>query len=110
MDTPKKAREEMQDEIIQFLDERRETVRLLLNNAADVSSLIPSWKPEQGIEFGDKDSRANVLQLAIPAVNQIPSLLLHDMGEQRAHLAQEQAARISRVFSFSNHKCVHDVE
>jgi hypothetical protein len=66
-----------------------------------------AWKPEQGIEFGDKDSRANVLQLAIPAVNQIPSLLLHDMG---AHLDQEQAARISRVFSFSNHKCVHDVE
>lgn len=105
-DTPKKTRKQMQDEIVQFVDQRRENIRQLLNNAGDVSSLILSWVPGQSVDFGDKDFVDNIAQLAIPVVNQVPSLLLHDIGEERTHLDQEQAERISRVFSFSNHKCM----
>ena len=100
----------MQDEIVQSVDQCRENIRWLLNNAGDVSSLIPSWVPGQSVDFGDKDFVDNIAQLAIPVVNQVPSLLLHDIGEERMHLDEEQAERISRVFSFSNHKCVRDVQ
>ena len=96
----------MQDEIVQFVDQRREKIRQLLNNAGDVSLLIPSWVPGQIVDFGDKDLVDNIAQLAIPVVNQVPSLLLHDIGEEQMHLDEEQAERISRVFSFSNHKCI----
>jgi hypothetical protein len=34
-DTPKKTRKEMQDEIVQFVDQRRENIRQLLSNAGD---------------------------------------------------------------------------
>jgi len=109
-DTPKKTRKQTQDEIVQFVDHRREKIRQLLNNAGDVSSLIPSWVPGQCVDFGDKDSVDNIAHLAIPVVNQVPSLLLHDIGEERTHLDQELTKRISRVFSFSNHKCVPEIQ
>lgn len=105
-DTPKKTRKQMQDDIVQFVDQRRENIRQLLNNAGDISSLIPSWVPGQCVDSGDKDFVDNIVQLAIPVVNQVPSLLLHDIGEERTHLDQEQAERISGVFSFKRHKCV----
>ena len=105
-DKPKKTRKQIQGEIVQFVDQRRENIRQLLTNAGDGSSLTPSWVPGQSVDFGDKDFVDNIAQLAIPVVNQVPSLLLHDIGEERTHLDQEQAERISRVFSFSNHKCV----
>ena len=96
----------MQDDIVQFVDQRRENIRQLLNNAGDISSLIPSWVPGQSVDSGDKDFVDDIVQLAIPVVNQVPSLLLHDIGEERTHLDQERAERISRVFSFKRHKCV----
>jgi hypothetical protein len=54
MDAPT-TNERMRDEITRFVDQRRETIGRLLNNAGNVSSLIPSWVPEQNIAFGDED-------------------------------------------------------
>ena len=108
-DTSERTRTQIQDEILEFVDQRREKMRQLLENAHDVSSLIPSWVPGHSNHLADADFVDNISKLAIPVVNQVPSLLLHDIGEERTDLDQEQAERISRVFSFSNHKCVPEI-
>jgi hypothetical protein len=49
----------------------------------------------------------HISELAIPVVQQVPSLLLHDLGEERMDLDKERLECIPNIFSFGNHVFVH---
>jgi hypothetical protein len=76
----------------------------LVKNAKHVPSLIPSWKPGPS---ADKGLAEHVSKLCIPTfVGGQPSLLLHDLGEERTDLDQRYAAHIQNIFSFATHTYV----
>ena len=72
--------------------------------------LLPLWIPE--IEGGSAASTENtafrdhVKALAIPTVDGLSSMLLHDLGSETSAVNQKQAEYIRGIFSFYRHRCV----
>jgi hypothetical protein len=78
-------------------------MKTLVENAHHVPLLLPSWKPDPSV---DKQSAEHISRLCIPMdQNGRPSLLLHDLGEERNDLDRERVTRISEIFS-AGHRCV----
>jgi hypothetical protein len=98
-----KRRLEIKNEVHQFSDQCRGKIRQILSDAGDMSSLIPSWSP---VNSGDESFMDHISQLAIPVVDEAPSLLLHGIGEEGMPFDEKHAQRISSVFSFNKHVCV----
>jgi hypothetical protein len=79
-------------------------MKTLVENAKHVPSLLASWKPGPS---ADKDLAKHISELCIPTASDgRPSLLLHDLGEERNDLDRERVERIPDIFSFANHTCV----
>ena len=70
-------------------------MRELVTSADDIASLLPSWKPKQS---ADATLKRHVSELHIPAVCGRPSLLLHNLGEQRTGLDTNRISRIPDIF------------
>jgi hypothetical protein len=87
-----------------FLEQCRPTMRRLVMNAKHVPSLIPSWNPAPS---ADKGLAEHISKLCTPTgEDSRPSLLLHDLGEEKSALDKERVARIPHIFSFGSHMCV----
>lgn len=78
-------------------------MRVLVKNANRLSSFLPSWKPrDYPPEFAE-----HIEKLCIPALSDGgPSLLLHDLGEEKDELDRARLERIDEIFLFSKHTCV----
>jgi hypothetical protein len=101
--TPSKPPADFDAAIDKFLNECRPRMRQLVKNAKKISSLLPPWNPGSL----NKDLEKRILQLQIPTVSSGgPSLLLHDLGEEKSSLDTERIARIPDVFSFAKHTWV----
>jgi hypothetical protein len=101
--TPTKPTEEVDAIISEFLDRCRPRMQVLVKNANHVPSLLPSWKPNTSIG----KLAEHISGLAIPIVRSgQPSLLLHDLGEEKDDLDKDRIARIPDIFSFGYHTCV----
>jgi hypothetical protein len=101
--TPPKPREKLDNMISEFLDKCRPKMHELVKKAVDGSSLLPTWIPERAPskEFAD-----HMTELCIPTVSGgQPSLLLHDLGEER-YLDREHIRRLRNIFSLDSHTCV----
>jgi hypothetical protein len=72
-------------------------------NANDIPSLLPSWKPGQ---FADDTLKRHMSELQIPAVRGRPSLLLHNLGEERTKLDTDRISRIPDIFLPEQHTYV----
>ena len=80
----------------------------LASKAGDIPSFMPSWTP------GPMDSvphlEDHMLRLKIPQDKSgLPSLLLHDLGEEKSDLDKLRASRIPGIFSNNNTCVVHFV-
>jgi hypothetical protein len=72
--------------ISQFLDECRPRMQELVKNAKHVPSLLPSWTPGPS---ADKKLAKHISGLGIPTVlGRQPSLLLHDLEEEKSDLTE----------------------
>jgi hypothetical protein len=68
---------------------------------------LPLWIPEIGSGSTDETAfRNHVEALAIPTIDGLPSLLLHDLGFETSAVSQKQAEYICGIFSFHRHRCV----
>ena len=95
--TPEKDMKDFEDSIQEFLDECRPGMETLVSKAGDIPSFMPSWAP------GPMDSvphlSDHILRLKIPRdKGGLPSLLLHDLGEEKSDLDKLRASRIPGVF------------
>ena len=99
--TPPKTLKEVRVTINTFFKKHRPRMQTLLVNAGDVPLLLPSWKLGPS---ADEGLAKHVSGLCIPTVSGgLPSLLLHDLGEQKYALDRERIARIPDIFSFAGH-------
>jgi hypothetical protein len=99
--TPSKPGEEIDSVIDDFLEKHRPRMKALVENANHIPSLIPSWKLD---DSADELLAKHVSELCIPTVSGgQPSLLLHDLGEERTGMDKQRAARIPHIFSFASH-------
>ena len=106
--TPSKPLAEVKNSIQRILQRYRLTMRTLVRKAGR-QPLFPSWIPEKGSSDAvdsDMAFRNHVKALTIPAVDGLPSLLLHDLGSETSITSQKQAEYISDIFSLHNHTCV----
>jgi hypothetical protein len=67
----------------------------LVMDANDITSLLPSWKSKHS---EDAILKNHVSELHIPAVRGRPSLLLHNLGEQKTKLDANRISRIPDIF------------
>src|SRR5277367_4097852 len=89
--TPAMPTKEFNNMINDFLDKCRPRMRELAENAKNIPSLLPSWKPGHST---DKFAE-HISGLGIPTVSGgQPSLLLHDLGEEMDDLDRDRIARI----------------
>ena len=95
--SPIRPREELNGEIDGFLEECRPAMKRLVEMACEVHSLIKSWSPEPSVIAG------HVSRLHIPTIKGQPSLLLHDLGEEKDG---NRKKLIEEIFSFAKHTCV----
>ena len=78
-------------------------MRQLVMNANKTPSLLPSWKPDQIV---DDTLERHLSELHIPTVRGRPSLLLHNLGEERTKLDTNRISRISDIFLHEQHTYV----
>jgi hypothetical protein len=92
------------DEVVEtFLREWTPQMRKFVAKAGDISSLVPSWKPQYP---ADKNFVDHISTLHIPmGGDKRPSLLLHDLGEERRSNPSTERA-IRDIFSHDIHTCV----
>jgi hypothetical protein len=99
--TPPKRREELDSDIKSFLDDCRLQMQKLVKEANHLPSLLPTWKG------GHEDLAEHISKLGIPLISGgQPSLLLHDLGEEKDKLDRDRTERIPDIFSFANHRYV----
>jgi hypothetical protein len=76
-------------------------MQVLVKNAKNLPSLLPSWQPLTD------ELAEHISGLRIPTVSGgQPSLLLHDLGEVKDDLDRDRITRIPDIFSFAYHTCV----
>jgi hypothetical protein len=72
--------------------------------------LIPPWIPKTGSgDTEDMAFRNHAEKLAIPIVNGMPSLLLHELGSEKSVTNRKQAENIADIFS-DRHTCVDNYD
>jgi hypothetical protein len=81
-----------------FLEKCRPNMRDLVAKAGRVASFLPSWKPSYSTDGGELTK--HISRLCIPVGGGQPSLLLHDLGEERDDLDRQLVDRILNIFSF----------
>ena len=105
--TPEKGKKDFQDSIWVFLNDCRPAMETLVSKAGDIPSFMPSWKPSTSMDPRLSD---HIRQLNIPRdKGGLPSLLLHDLGEEKSDLDRVRASRIPSIFSNTNTCVVHFV-
>ena len=101
--TPEKDKKDFQDSIQLFLNDCRPAMETLVSKAGNIPSLMPSWTPSSSMPSRLSD---HIRRLNIPQdKGGLPSLLLHDLGEEKSDLDRLRASRIPRIFS-TNNTCV----
>lgn len=101
--TPVKAKQETSRIIEEFLNDHRVQMRELVKQACCGESPFSFWKPESPT---DTKLAEHLSELAIPTLaSGRPSLLLHDLGEEKDTLDRDRTRRIPEIFS-KGHKCV----
>jgi hypothetical protein len=101
--TPPKSRDDFDRTISEFLTKCRPRMRELVENADTVQSFFRSWSPGPSV---DEKLAKHISGLCIPRIGGLPSLLLHDLGEERDDLDRDRSARIPDIFSVEYHTCV----
>jgi hypothetical protein len=108
--TPSKPLEEVKNEIQKILEQYRPTMQRLVTKAGQ-KPLIPLWIPKTGsgdtVEMAFRD---HIETLAIPAVQGLPSLLLHELGSDTSVISQKQAEYIADIFTLNFHTCVDNYD
>jgi len=105
--TPEKSKKDFQDSIWVFLNDCRPAMETLVSKAGDIPSFMPSWKPSTSMDSRLSD---HIRQLDIPRdKGGLPSLLLHDLGEEKSDLDRVRASHIPGIFSNTNTCVVHVV-
>ena len=105
--TPEKSKKDFQDSIRLFLDDCRPAMKTLVSKAGHIPSFMASWTPGASIDPRLSD---HILRLNIPQdKGGLPSLLLHDLGEEKSDLDKLRASRIPGIFSNKNTCVVHFV-
>jgi len=90
--------------IDQFLSKHRPRIQELVNSVDDIPSFLPSWKPGPS---ADEAFKRHMSKLCIPAIGgNRPSLLLHNLGEDKTELEKERISRIPRIFRPEEHTYV----
>jgi hypothetical protein len=103
--TTEKPKKDFQDSIQLFLDDCRPAMETLVSKAGDVPSFMPSWTPGSSMNPLLSD---HIRQLSIPKdKGGLPSLLLHDLGNEESDLDKLRASHIPRIFSNNNTCVVH---
>jgi len=98
--TPEKSKKDFQDSIQLFLDDCRPAMETLVSMAGDISSFMASWTPSSSMHPSLSD---HIRQLNIPRdKGGLPSLLLHNLGEEKSDLDRLRASRIPGIFSSTN--------
>jgi hypothetical protein len=76
-------------------------MQMLVKEANHLPSLLRTWKPEL------ENLAEHISELRIPLTSGgQPSLLLHDLGEEKDELDRDRIRRIPDIFSFANHMYV----
>ena len=83
-----------------FLEECRPRMRELVQNADNISSFLPLWKPR------DEALDEHISEPGIPDVSGRPSLLLHNLGEEKNDQDRDFTACILNIFCLYSHMCV----
>ena len=90
--------------IDQFLSKCRPHIQELVNSVDDIPLFLPSWKLDPS---ADEAFKCHISKLCIPAIGQNrPSLLLHNLGENKTKLEKEHISRIPGVFRHWEHMYV----
>ena len=101
--TPARPKQDTSEKIEQFLDKYRARMQELVKQASRGESPFSLWKP---IAPANEDLAEHILGLGIPKLSSgRPSLLLHDLAEEKDTLDRDRAQRIPKIFS-QGHKCV----
>jgi hypothetical protein len=105
--TPEKGKKDFQDSIQLFLNDCRPAMETLVSKAGDIPSFMASWTPGSSMDPRLSD---HIRRLNIPRdKGGLPSLLLHDLGEEKSDLDRLRASRIPGIFSNINTCVVHFV-
>jgi hypothetical protein len=92
MSSPKTKKQDLKRKLNEF----RPRMRSLIENADDVSFVIPTWQPSADF---DQDMATHLSKLKIPGVPMNrPNLLLHNLGEERTKNDRDRLARIPTIF------------
>jgi len=75
----------------------------LIMSANDPPLLLPSWKPDQ---IANDTLERCMSELHIPTVRGRPSLLLHNLGEERTKLDKNCDLQIPDIFLHGQHMYV----
>jgi len=90
-------------QIREYLDKCRPKMQQLIKNADDVSLLLPLWTNENAVPALAK----HISNLKIPSTHGgQPSLLLHNLGEEKSRADSERFERITEILSPDYHTCV----
>jgi len=101
--TPEKSKQDFQDAIQLFLNDCRPAMETLVSMAGDIPSFMASWTPSSSMHPSLSD---HIRRLNIPRdKGGLPSLLLHNLGEEKTDLDRLRASRIPGIFS-NNNTCV----
>ena len=102
--SPRKL-DEVKDDVTRILMRYRPKIQELVANACQ-RPLIRFWTPQPGSNTpADMNFREHIETLAIPNIQDVPNLLLHDLFTERTAMDRE---RIEKVFSGIGHKCVNN--
>ena len=103
--TPPKPLAVVKSVIHNILRPYRFTMKELVTKAGQ-EPLISPWIPKTGNGNMDMAFRNHAEKLAIPAVNGMPSLLLHELESETSATNQKQAENIAGIFSLHRHTYV----
>jgi len=104
--TPSKPLAHVRNTIQQILERYRPTMQKLVADAG-TTPLIPSWIPKIGSGCPKEMAfRKHIKTLAIPTVQGLPSLLLHDLCIEAGVVDEKESKHIADIFSLDNHTCV----
>ena len=114
--TPGKSKKDFQDSIQLFLDDCRPAMKTLVSKAGHIPSFMASWTPSASMDprLSDHILRLNISQ----DKGGLPSLLLHDLGEEKSDLDKLRASHILgnkntcvvhfvMVHAFLGHSLIH---
>jgi hypothetical protein len=103
--TPPKPLAQVGKTVQQILERHLPTIQKLVADAG-TTPLIPSWIPKIDSDCPKEMAfTKHIKTLAIPAVEGLPSLLLHDL---HIEVDEKPSKHIADIFSLNHHTCVDD--